>query len=95
MTGNLLIIATLSSVILAAIGARIAGGEPWKGAVLAVAFIAGTIAASFVAQSLVLFFIAGAVVAAIVAGAMKIPSKHAANALLGCILGQLVPFAFM
>lgn len=95
MTGNLFIIALLSSVIFAAIGARIAGGEPWKGAVLAVAFIAGTIAASFVAQSLLLFFIAGAVLAAIIAGAMNIPSRQAANALLGCVLGQLVPFAFM
>lgn len=95
MTGNMVIIAMVSAIILAAIGMRIAGGEPWKGAVLAVAFIIGSIGASVVAQSLVLAFIAGAVVASIVAGAMKVPTKQSANALLGCIIGHLVPLVLM
>ena len=95
MTGNMVIIAMVSAIILAAIGMRIAGGEPWKGAVLAAAFIIGSIGASVVAQSLVLAFIAGAVVASIVAGAMKVPAKQSANALLGCVIGHLIPFALM
>ncbi|MBT2130097.1 hypothetical protein [Aliiroseovarius lamellibrachiae] len=95
MTGSLIITAMLSTIILAAIGIRIAGGEPWKGAVLAVAFIFASIGASAVAQNLLLAIIAGAVAIAVLAGAMKIPPKQSGNALLGCIIGQLTPLLLM
>lgn len=95
MIGSMVIITMVSAIILGAIGMRIAGGEPWKGAVLAVVFIIGSIGASVVDQSLVLAFIAGAVAASIVAGAMKVPAKQSANALLGCVIGHLIPLFLM
>ena len=95
MTGNMIAIAMISTITLAAIGMRIAGGEPWRGGVMAIAFIIGSVAASVFAQSLVVALVAGAVVASIAAGAMRVPRKQSANALLGCVIGHLVPLALM
>lgn len=95
MTGNSIIIAIIAAILLAALGMRIAGGEPSKGAVLAVGFLAGTIGASVVAKSLLLSIIAGAVVASVVSGALKLPAKQSANALLGSAVGYLIPFLLM
>lgn len=93
MSDNMVLIAMISAVVLASLGMRIAGGAPWKGAVLAAAFIGGTIGASLIASSLLLAFVAGAIVASILAGAMKIPNKQSANALLGCVVGHWCPLS--
>jgi len=94
MTGNLLIVAMISSIVLAVVGIRIAGGTPWKGAVLALVFSVSTVLFSQFTQGLGLTMLAAAVVSAVLASAMRIPNKQAANALIGCLLGYLSPFLF-
>ena len=95
MSGNIFLVAIICAIALAAIGMKIAGGTPWKGALLGAIFIGASFAASTVADSLALSILGGAILAALVANAMKIPSRQAANALVGCVLGHFAPLLFL
>lgn len=95
ITGNLIIASFLTSIVLAAIGARLAGAEPWKGAALGVAYVAATLLTGLFTTSVLLALIAGLVAVGIVAGPLGILSKQSMNIALGCIIGQWAPILFV
>ena len=91
MLGNLLLTTILATIILGAIGIRLAGGQGWKGAILGIVFIAGIGIGSSISQNVVLAIASGAILTGLVATLMKIPTKQSANALLGCLIGAILP----
>lgn len=85
------VVSILSCVILAAVGARLAKAQPWKGAVLAVAYLTVTFGAAMMQVNLLLMLIAGIVAVGVVAGPLGLKGGQTANIALGCLIGYWFP----
>lgn len=95
MTGNVLLTSILFSIILGSLGARISGAAPWKGTVLAIAYLAAVSFAGLFTASTFLALITGVIAIGLIAAPMALKSQQSTNIALGCVLGQLAPILIM
>lgn len=89
--GNLMLISFLTTIVFAAIGARIMGAASWKGAILGLAFTIGIAAAGSFTTNLLLALATGIIAIGVLMNPMGLNTKQATNAGLGCLIGYFVP----
>lgn len=93
MTGNAIVLSWILALVLGAVGARIAGGDPTKGSLIALAFMASAAVIGMLGTNLIVMVLAGVVGAGLIAGLMKTPQQVTMNAVLGAVIGQGIGFA--